>query len=109
MLTRETMKGLYVLTITPFDQKFRLDEDAYRENVRRLLSLGVDGIITTGTNGEFHTLEDGELARISRLAVKETKGQAVTVIGASGVNTAEAIQRTRIAQEAGADAVMNVI
>jgi hydratase-aldolase len=109
MLTRETMKGLYVLTITPFDQKFRLDEDAYRENVRKLLALGVDGIITTGTNGEFHTLEDGELARIASLVVKEVKGKAVAVVGASGVNTAEAIQRTRVAQDAGADAVMNVI
>lgn len=109
MLTRETMKGLYVLVITPFDDKFRLDEEAYRENVRKLLALGVEGIITTGTNGEFHTLQEGELARIARLLVDETKGKAVAVVGASGVNTAESIQRTRVAQDAGADAVMNVI
>jgi len=109
MLTREAMKGLYVLVITPFDEKLRLDEDAYRENVRKLLALGVDGIISTGTNGEFHTLQEGELAKIARLLVDETKGKAVSVVGASGVNTAEAIQRTRIAQDAGADAVMNVI
>lgn len=109
MLTRETMKGLYVLVITPFDDKFRLDEDAYRENVRKLVALGVDGIISTGTNGEFHTLREGELAKIARLLVEETKGKTVAVVGASGVNTAEAIHRTRIAQDAGADAVMNVI
>ena len=109
MLTRETMKGLYILTITPFDAQYRLDEDAYRENVRKLLALGVDGIISTGTNGEFHTLQEGELARIARLLVDETRGKAVAVVGASGVNTAEAIHRTKIAQDAGADAVMNVI
>ena len=67
MLTRETMRGLYVLTITPFDAQDRLDEEAYRENVRLLLSLGIDGIITTGTNGEFHTTTDEERARISRI------------------------------------------
>jgi 4-hydroxy-tetrahydrodipicolinate synthase len=109
MLTRETMRGLYVLTITPFDSQNRLDEDAYRENVRFLVGLGVDGIITTGTNGEFHTTTDDERARIARLVAEETKGRAVSVVGASGVNTAEAIARTRSARDAGADAVMNVI
>lgn len=109
MLTRETMRGLYVLTITPFDNQNRLDERAYRENVQFLLSLGVDGIITSGTNGEFHTTTDEERIRIARLVVEETKGHAVAVVGASGVNTAEAISRTRAARDAGVDAVMNVI
>jgi dihydrodipicolinate synthase/N-acetylneuraminate lyase len=109
MLTRETMRGLYVLTITPFDSENRLDEAAYRENVQYLVSLGVDGIVTTGTNGEFHTTTDEERTRIARLLVEETRGTVSTVVGASGVNTAEAISRTRAARDAGADAVMNVV
>lgn len=109
MLTRETMQGLYVLTITPFDAQGNLDEDAYRENVRKLVSLGVDGIVTSGTNGEFHTTSDEERLRIARLVIEETRGRAVAVIGASGVNTAESINRSRAAYEAGADAVMNVV
>lgn len=109
MLTRETMKGLYVLTITPFDAKGNLDEDAYRENVRTLVALGVDGIVTSGTNGEFHTTTDEERIRIARIVVEETRGRAVAVIGASGVNTAESIARSRAAGEAGADAIMNVV
>ena len=109
MLTRETMRGLYVLTITPFDSENGLDEAAYRENVQYLVSLGVDGIVTTGTNGEFHTTTDEERIRIARLLVEETRGTVSTVVGASGVNTAEAISRTRAARDAGADAVMNVV
>ena len=46
MLTRDHMSGLYVLVITPFDKSDSLDEDRLRDNVRLLLSLGVDGIIT---------------------------------------------------------------
>ena len=109
MLTRETMKGLYALTVTPFDPAGNLDEDIYRENVRILVAHGVNGIITCGTNGEFHTTTDKERRRIARLVVEETRGRAVAVAGASGVNTAESIARTRDAYEAGADAVMNVI
>src|SRR5262245_47851403 len=109
MLTRESMQGLYILAITPFDIRGNLDEEAYLENVRKLLALGVDGIVTSGTNGEFHTTTDEERLRIARLVVNETRGQAISVIGASGVNTAESIARSRAAYDVGADAVMNVI
>lgn len=109
MLTRESMKGLYVLTITPFDRQGNLDEDAYRDNVRKLMDHGVDGIVTSGTNGEFHTTTDDERKKIARIVVEETRGRAVTIIGASGVNTTESILRSQAALEAGADAVMNVI
>jgi 4-hydroxy-tetrahydrodipicolinate synthase len=109
MLTRASMKGLYVLTITPFDPNGKLDEDAYRENIRNLLDRGVDGIVTSGTNGEFHTTTDDERNTIARIVVEETRGRAVAVIGASGVNTAESIARSQAALDAGADAVMNVV
>ena len=110
MLTRENMKGIYVLVVTPFDAEFRLDEDGYRENIRKLVQLNVDGIITSGTNGEFFVLNDDELRQISRITVSECAGsQTKTVVGASAVNTEESIRRTRIATEEGADGVMNVI
>ncbi|HEY3131081.1 MAG TPA: dihydrodipicolinate synthase family protein, partial [Acidobacteriota bacterium] len=109
MLTRETMEGLYVLVITPFDAKFRLDEEAYRENIRKLVNLGVHGIVTTGTNGEFFVVTDQELQRITRITVEECRNRAAVIIGASAVNTDESIRRSQIAMEEGADAVMNVI
>ncbi|MGH9158589.1 MAG: dihydrodipicolinate synthase family protein, partial [Vicinamibacteraceae bacterium] len=109
VLTRESMRGLYVLVVTPFDDQHRLDGEAYRQNVRELVALGVDGIITTGTNGEFFVTTDEELRQIARITVEESRGKAVAVIGASAVNTDESIRRTRIAVEEGADAVMNVV
>jgi 4-hydroxy-tetrahydrodipicolinate synthase len=109
VLTRETMQGLYVLTITPFAADGGLDEQALRGNLNTLVALGVDGIITSGTNGEFHTTTDEERARIVGILVEETRGKAVAVAGCSGVNTAESIARMRVARDAGADAVMNVL
>lgn len=51
MLTRQNMKGLYVLVVTPFQDNFELDEGAFRSNVRELVRRGVDGIIANGTTG----------------------------------------------------------
>ncbi len=109
MLSRENMQGLYVLVVTPFDQELRLDKEAYRKNVRRLVEIGVDGIITTGTNGEFFVVNEEELREIARITVEECRSKAMSIIGASAVNTQESLRRSQIAMEEGADGVMNVI
>ena len=41
MLTRESFKGLYVLIITPMDEKFRVNFEGHRENIRKLVGLGI--------------------------------------------------------------------
>jgi len=109
MLTRENMKGLYVLIITPMDDKMRVDYEGHRENIRKLIELGVDGIILNGTNGEFHTCTDEERERLTQILVEEGKGKVMCIAGCSSINTAEAIRRTRRAAELGADGVMNVV
>jgi dihydrodipicolinate synthase/N-acetylneuraminate lyase len=110
MLTRENMDGLYVLVVTPFDDRFRLDTEGFRYNIRKLVRMGVDGIITTGTNGEFFVVNDEELRTISRITVEECQGtRTKVVVGASAVNTEVSIRRSRIAMEEGAEGVMNVV
>jgi len=109
MLTRENFKGLYVLIITPMDEKLRVNFDGHRENIRKLVSLGVDGVILNGTNGEFHTTTDEEKDQLLEILIEEGKGKLMCVAGCSAVNTDEAIRRTRRATELGADGVMNVV
>ena len=110
MLTRGNMDGLYVIVVTPFDENFRLDQEGYRYNVAKLVQMGVDGIITTGTNGEFFVVNEEELRTITRITVEECSGsQTKVIVGASAVNTEDSIRRTRIATEEGAEGVMNVV
>ena len=109
MLTRETMEGIYVLPPTPFDEDGVFDEDALRENVRRLAEAGISAYVTTGSVGEFHTISPQDHQRLAK-ALAESCQQAgiVSVCGCSGVNTDEAIMKVTWAQNAGCDAVMNV-
>lgn len=109
MLTREKMKGVYALPPTPFTEKLEVDEEQFRENIRNLNDAGVHGIAVLGTGGEFHTINFDEHERLCEALVDEASSDVTTIVGCSGVNTEEAIQKTRVAQEYGADAIMNVV
>ncbi len=108
MLTRNTMGGVYALVPTPFTESGDFDEEAFRENTRRLCDVGVHGIATTGTFGEFHTIPWVDHQRLIKALVEEAKGDVKTIIGCSAENTDEAIKKMKFAQDCGADAVMNV-
>lgn len=109
MLTREKMEGVYALAPTPFKRNGEFDEEAFRENTRRLCEAGVHGIATTGTFGEFHTIPWPDHQRLIEALVEETRAGVYRVPGCSGNNTEEAIMKTRFAEDVGADAVMNVV
>jgi len=109
MLNRKNMRGFYVLAPTPFTKSGEFDEETFRENVRSLCEQDIQGIATTGTLGEFHTIPWEDHKRLIRALVDEAKGRVATVPGCSGINTDEAIMKTKFAQDAGADAAMNTV
>ena len=76
MLTRETMRGLYALPPTPFDERGDFWESAYAENLRKLVELGVDGIVSPGSNGEWWTLRPQERCRQMEVLCEECAGKA---------------------------------
>ena len=109
MLTREKMKGVYAIMPTAFKKNGDLDEENYRGNVRILCDLGFHGIFNLGTTGEFYNVGLEDYKSIVNMFVDEIKSNVVSIIGASAVNTEEAIIRTKYAQDCGVDAVMNVV
>lgn len=50
--------------VTPFDEAGELDLDAHAHNVAHLASLGVEGFVLGGSNGEGPYLEEGERRRL---------------------------------------------
>jgi 4-hydroxy-tetrahydrodipicolinate synthase len=109
MLSRETMEGVYCLPPTPFDENGIFDEQALRENVRKLAAAGISAVVTTGSLGEFHTISWPDHQRLAKALAEECRAAGiVSVCGCSGVNTDEAIMKTSAAEKAGCDAVMNV-
>jgi 4-hydroxy-tetrahydrodipicolinate synthase len=100
-------QGSFVALITPF-RDGKVDEDAYKSLIEWQLEEGTEGVVPVGTTGESPTLTHDEHKRVVELCI-EVVDERVPVIAGTGSNsTAEAIDLTRHAKEAGADAALIV-
>ena len=109
MLTRTTMRGIYILVPTPFKKSGEFDEETFRENIKKLCEYDIQGIATTGTLGEFHSLPWKDHQRLIKILVDEVKAGVTTIVGCSGLNTDEVIMKTKFAEDCGVDAAMNTV
>lgn len=100
------LQGVYPALITPFKKNGEVDEAGFRRNIDFVIKGGVSGIVPCGCTGEAATLSFDEQRHLLEIAVDQANGR-VPVIGGSGSNnTREAVELTRYAKEAGADAAM---
>ncbi len=99
--------GTHTALITPF-RDGRIDADAFKSLIERQIAGGVDGIVPVGTTGESPTLSMDEHIEVIRLAVETAAGRCLVIAGTGANATAEAIELTRAAEKAGADATLQV-
>ena len=94
-----------VAIVTPFKESV-FDDNAFECLIDFQLNNGTAGIVPCGTTGESATLTHEEHRRVVEVAVKAV-GDRVPVIAGTGSNsTEEAIDLTRHAKQAGADAAL---
>ena len=109
MLTADTLKGVWALVTTPWDDKFLFDEATFRRDVAYQCRTGVHGLYTTGSSGEFFALELEEFQRLVDIFMEEvTKAGMSNQIGCSWHDTRGALRRVEYAVERGVDAVQIV-
>ena len=90
---------------TPFrcDQ---VDLDVFGAFCERLVVRGSAGLVACGTTGEATALTDTEYADVLDAAVRAVNGRVPVVAGVPGTATAAVIARARLAEAAGADALL---
>jgi len=98
-------RGSIVAIVTPF-RNGEVDEERLRELVEYHISRGTHGIVPCGTTGESATLSYEEHKRVVRIVVDQVKGRVPVIAGSGSNSTAEALELTRFAKEAGADAAL---
>lgn len=101
-------QGSLVALITPMRQDGSIDEKAYAEFVDWQIKEGTHGVVPVGTTGESPTLSHEEHKRVTEIAIEVAKGRIPVIAGAGSNSTEEAIDLTRHAKEAGADAALIV-
>jgi 4-hydroxy-tetrahydrodipicolinate synthase len=94
---------------TPFDDDGGIDLAALAGLCERQIEAGVSAIVVGETAGEAATLTPAEHERIIRTAVETARGRIRIIAGAGSNSTCQAIELTRHAEAAGADAVLSVV
>ncbi len=101
-------KGSYPALVTPFAND-ELDETAFERIINWQISQGTHGVVPVGTTGESPTLSDVEHKRAIEICVETVNKRVPVIAGAGSNSTAEAIDYSRHAKHAGADAVLIVM
>jgi 4-hydroxy-tetrahydrodipicolinate synthase len=100
-------KGSFTALITPF-KNGKVDDEAFTRLVEWQIEEGTHGLVPVGTTGECPTLSHEEHKHVVELCIKTAKKRVPVVAGAGSNSTAEAIDFTKHAKKAGADAVLHV-
>jgi 4-hydroxy-tetrahydrodipicolinate synthase len=100
-------KGSITAIVTPF-RDGKVDEKAYQALVAWQVAEGSHGIVPCGTTGESPTLSHDEHRRVIELCIEVAKGNLPVIAGTGSNSTDEAIELTRFAKQAGADAALVV-
>src|SRR4051812_10056647 len=103
-----TVRGSIPALITPM-KNGEVDESALRKFISWQIAEGSHGIVPVGTTGESPTLSESEHKRVVEIAVEEARGRVPVIAGTGSNNTDEAIEYTRHAKQAGADAALIVV
>lgn len=99
--------GTYTAIVTPF-KNGQVDESALERLIGSQIKGGVDGIVPAGTTGESATLDYEEHINVVSRSVKFARGKVSVIAGTGANSTAEAVYLTRAAEQAGADASLQV-
>ena len=101
-------RGAYTALITPFTKSGAINHEQFERFVEWQVAEGIHGLVPSGTTGESPTLSHDEHKDIVARTVKVAKGRAKVMAGTGSNSTAEAIELTKAAEKAGADAALIV-
>jgi 4-hydroxy-tetrahydrodipicolinate synthase len=93
--------------VTPFAAG-RVDHAIFRDFVEWQIDEGSNGLVPCGTTGEAATLSIEEHRRLIEVTVEVARGRVPVIAGCGSNNTAHAIELTKNAKDAGADAALHV-
>jgi 4-hydroxy-tetrahydrodipicolinate synthase len=94
---------------TPFDDSDGIAFAAFERLCERQIEAGAKSIVVAETAGEASTLSLAEHDAIVRAAVKTARGRVRVIAGAGSNATSHAIELARLAEAAGADAILSVV
>ena len=107
-MSNTIFKGIATALITPFTASGEVDYETYGRLIDWQIESGIDALVSCGTTGEGPTLSDAEHKEVVRFCVDRAAGRVPVIAGTGSNDTAYAIELTKFACDAGADAMLVV-
>ncbi len=98
-------QGVLSFPLTSFHDDGSLDPDGFRAHVAAQIATAPGAVFPACGTGEFFSLDEDEYRQVVTIAVEEAGGRLPVVAGV-GYGWAQAARFARIAEEAGADALL---
>jgi 4-hydroxy-tetrahydrodipicolinate synthase len=102
-------EGIVPAAMTMFDKNGVVDKEASVAHWNWLIEEGVQGIVITGTSGEFIALSDKERREVIELGLEAVNGRVPVMVGTGYYSTKLTIEITHFAEKAGADAALVIL
>ena len=102
-------QGVYVASVTPFNQKDGIDFSSLQKILQRSADAGVDGFVACGTTGESATLTSAEWESVVKGTADFAKPlNKKTMAGCGSYSTKAVIEKIAKAKTLGSDAALVV-
>ncbi len=105
MKKKNIFKGIATALITPMDET-GVDYQQFGKIIDWQIAEGIDALVICGTTGEASTLNDDEHRKVIEFAVRQAAGRVPIIAGTGSNDTAYALDLTKHACAAGADAML---
>lgn len=99
------LHGIIGYLVTPFNDQ-GVDGAVLQKLIDRLLNSNVHAIAPLGSTGEAAYLSDDEWISVAEETCRRVNGKIPTIIGIAEVSTAAAVEKAKISEQVGADAIM---
>ncbi len=99
-------EGIYTPLVTPYTDRFELNEGGFKQLIDMLIGAGVDGLIVAGTTGEYYVQTPVERIALMQLASKHIDGRVPLIVGTGAIRTEDSVFFAKAAKDVGADALL---
>lgn len=106
-MNKVIFRGTCTAAVTPFTDD-GIDFDALSRQIEFQISNGIDALCILGTTGEAPTITECEYDAIAKFAYEKIAGRVKFILGTGSNCTKKAIEKSRLAQKAGADGLLVV-
>lgn len=106
-MKKPIFEGMATAIVTPLTEN-GIDYEAFAKLIDWQIEQGINALVVCGTTGEASTLTDDEHRDAIAFAVKQANGRIPIIAGTGSNDTEYALDLTRCACEAGADAILVV-